>query len=113
MGQTDHPEVNWISALSEPSVLRPYSAGSATSNLIKRLKSGHGNTQLSQDEIDVFALWIDLLVPFISDYRQANNWTEQEKAYYDYYDKKREQAKSAERENIREYIRSLNEKMVK
>lgn len=112
-GQTDHPEVNWISALSEPSVLRPYSAGSATSNLIKRLKSGHGNTQLSQDEIDVFALWIDLLVPFISDYRQANNWTEQEKAYYDYYDKKREQAKSAERENIREYIRSLNEKMVK
>ena len=31
----------------------------------------------------------------------------------DYYDKKREQAKSAERENIREYIRSLNEKMVK
>lgn len=56
------------------------------------------------------ALWIDLLVPFVNDYRQANNWTEKEKAYYDYYDKKREQSQKKERENIREYIRSLNKK---
>ena len=39
-GNAHHPEVNWISALSEPTLLPPYFAGSNTSNLIKRLEEG-------------------------------------------------------------------------
>lgn len=75
-GNAYHPEVNWISALSQPTLLPPYFAGSNTSNLIKRLESGHGGTKLTPQEIRKVALWIDLLVPFIGDYREANNWSQ-------------------------------------
>lgn len=91
-GNAHHPEVNWISALSEPTLLPPYFAGSNTSNLIKRLESGHGGTKLTPQEIRKVALWIDLLVPFIGDYREANNWSQKDLDFYNYYDKKREAA---------------------
>lgn len=109
-GNAHHPEVNWISALSAPTLLPPYSSGSATSNLIKRLKNGHGNTKVSQEEVETVALWLDLLVPFIGDYREANNWTSEEEAYYLYYEKKREEAKKVNEENIRLYLESLQAK---
>ena len=51
-GNAHHPEVNWISALSEPTLLPPYFAGSNTSNLIKRLESGHGGTKLTPQEYE-------------------------------------------------------------
>lgn len=106
-GDAHHPEVNWISSLSEPTLLPPYSGGSNTSRLIKRLESGHGGTHLSTAEIRKVALWLDLLVPQIGDYREANNWTPEEHAYYTYYEKKRDEARAADRENIRLYLRSL------
>ncbi len=109
-GDAHHPEVNWISSLSEPTLLPPYSAGSNTSNLIKRLEKGHGGCQLSKEEIATVSLWLDLLVPFISDYREANNWTDAEKEYYTYYEKKREESRQAEREHIRQYLESLQNK---
>lgn len=109
-GDAHHPEVNWISALSTPNLLPPYFAGSATSNLITRLEKGHGGTKLSTAEIETVALWLDLLVPFIGDYREANNWSEEEKEYYDYYEKKREQAIRQNEENIRLYVQSLQAK---
>lgn len=109
-GNARHPEVNWISSLSEPTLLAPYFAGSNTSNLIKRLESGHGGCKLTKDEIATVALWIDMCVPFISDYREANNWTQEDKDYYTYYEKKRESARAAEKENIRQYLQSLNTK---
>ena len=46
-GDAHHPEVNWISALSQPTLLPPYFAGSNKSNLIKRLEEGHGGTKLT------------------------------------------------------------------
>lgn len=109
-GDAHHPEVNWISALSTPNLLPPYFAGSATSNLIKRLENGHAGTKLSKDEIETVALWLDLLVPFIGDYREANDWTNEEEAYYAYYEKKREQALRQNEENIRLYVQSLQAK---
>lgn len=106
-GDAHHPEVNWISSLSEPTLLHPYFAGSATSNLIKRLENGHGGTRLSKEEIETVALWIDLLVPFISDYKEANNWTQDEKEYYQYYEAKAKKARKENEENIRLYLQSL------
>lgn len=99
-----HPEVNWIDAMSEPTILKPYHAGSAKSNIIKRMKSGHGGVKPSESEIRRVAMWIDLLVPFVGDYREANNWSKEDHAYYDYYDQKRESMREMERENIRQLV---------
>lgn len=88
-GDAHHPEVNWISALSQPTLLPPYFAGSNKSNLIKRLEEGHGGTKLTPQEIRKVSLWIDLLVPQIGDYREANNWSDHDREFYDRYDKKR------------------------
>ena len=67
-------------------------AGSNKSNLIKRLEEGHGGTKLTPQEIRKVSLWIDLLVPQIGDYREANNWSDHDREFYDRYDKKRKQA---------------------
>lgn len=109
-GVTDHPEVNWISALSEPTFLKPYFAGAATSNLITRMQKGHGATKVSEEEIAKVALWLDMLVPFISEYREANNWSKEDHDYYTYYEQKREMARREEQENIRQYIESFKDK---
>lgn len=109
-GVTDHPEVNWISAMSEPTILSPYSAGAATSNIIKRMQNGHGGTKVSRDEVASVATWIDLLVPFISDYREANDWTPEEEEFYDYHEKKRDRLRQEDRKNVEAYIRSLQAK---
>ena len=112
-GDAHHPEVNWISALSQPTLLPPYFAGSNKSNLIKRLEEGHGGTKLTPQEIRKVSLWIDLLVPQIGDYREANNWSDHDREFYDRYDKKRKQARMEEQENIRQYIQSLQTKQQK
>ena len=69
-------------------LLPPYFAGSNKSNLIKRLEEGHGGTKLTPQEIRKVSLWIDLLVPQIGDYREANNWSDHDREFYDRYDKK-------------------------
>lgn len=109
-GNSHHPEVNWISALSEPTPLKPYSAGAATSNLISRLKNNHGGASLTKEEIETVALWIDLLVPFVGDYKEANNWTPDEMEYYRYYEEKERKAAQENEENIRLYLQSLEAK---
>ncbi|MGL4293599.1 MAG: hypothetical protein ACRCSQ_08490 [Bacteroidales bacterium] len=109
-GDAHHPEVNWISSLSEPTLLPPYFAGSTTSNLIKRLKNGHGGTKLSKEEIETVSLWLDMLAPFIGDYREANNWSKEEEDFYRYYELKQEKAHRENEENIRLYLQSLQQK---
>jgi hypothetical protein len=99
-----HPEVNWIDAMSEPTMLKPYTAGAATSNIIKRMENGHGGTKVSKEEIHHVALWLDLLVPFVGDYRESNTWSADDHAYYDYYDNKRQKAREEDAENIRQLI---------
>ena len=69
--------------------------------------------QLTPQEIRKVALWIDLLVPFIGDYREANNWSQKDLDFYNYYDKKREAARAEDQENIRQYIQSLQTKQEK
>lgn len=102
-----HPEVNWIDGMSEPTLIPPYTAGSNKSNIIKRMENGHGGAKLTPAEIRRFSMWIDLCVPFVGDYREANDWSEKDHAYYDYYDKKREANRAADKENIRQYVEYL------
>ena len=109
-GDAHHPEVNWISSLSEPTLLKPYFAGSTTSNLIKRLENGHGGANVTKEEVETVALWLDLLVPFISDYKEANNWTNEEMEYYQYYEEKMEKARKENEKNVLLYLQSLQAK---
>ena len=106
-GDAHHPEVNWISSLSEPTLLPPYFAGSTTSNLIKRLENGHGGVSLAKSEIESVALWLDLLVPFIGDYKEANDWTQEEMKYYEYYEEKAEKARQENEKNVSLYLQAL------
>jgi hypothetical protein len=66
-----------------------------TSPIIEMLKRGHPDKQrkkrveLSRQEIEVFACWIDLAVPFCGDYWEANCWTPEEKKWYQRQEEKR------------------------
>lgn len=73
-GNADHRMVNWVSAQSIPSMIPPRYRGSHQSNLIKMLRTNHGKTKLSKEEMDKLCAWIDLGVPFCGDYVEANTW---------------------------------------
>ena len=104
---TAHPEVNWISNMSAPTMQKPYTAGAAMSNMIKRLNSGHGKTAITPGEISTVALWIDLVAPYVGNYYEANNWTPEELEYYRYHDEKRRKAREEDAAAVKEYIASL------
>jgi hypothetical protein len=89
-------------------MIKPYSAGAAKSGIIKRLKGGHGKTKITQKEINTIALWIDLVTPYVGDYFEANNWTQEQYDFYKYHDDKRQKARDEDAEAVREYIVSLS-----
>ena len=62
---------NWVNVQSAPPMLPPYHAGAARSKLITMLEAGHNGVKLSPAELGRVALWIDLLVPYCGDYREA------------------------------------------
>ena len=62
---------DWINVQSEPSMLPPYKAGAAKSKLIQMLEGGHNGVKLAPAELHRIATWIDLLVPYCSDYTEA------------------------------------------
>jgi hypothetical protein len=92
--------VKWISAQSVPELLPPYSAGAARSELLTLLEQGHQGVKLSREELDKIACWIDLLVPYCGDYREANAWTEDEMKKHERYAEKRRQMEEVEQQNI-------------
>jgi hypothetical protein len=92
--------VKWISAQSVPELLPPYSAGAARSELLTLLDQGHQGVKLSREELDKIACWIDLLVPYCGDYREANAWTEDEMKKHERYAEKRRQMEEVEQQNI-------------
>ena len=83
------PLVNWYDIQSAPPMLPPYSAGSATSGLFVQLRNGHHNVKLGREELDKFAAWIDLLVPFGGDYLEGHSWNADEAARYQHFLTKR------------------------
>lgn len=98
-GDADHKMLNWISAQSVPTMLPPYFRGSAESQLMTNLRNGHGSTRLTREELDKFAAWIDLGVPFCGDYLEANAWTDDELMHYIQMQRKRERFAAEVMEN--------------
>jgi len=83
--------VNWVSPQSAPPMLPPYTAGAATSRLLRLLVAGHYDARLSREELDKLACWIDLVIPFGGDYYEAHAWTPEELARYEHFAAKRRQ----------------------
>ena len=81
-------------------MLPPYFAGAAKSELVTLLEEGHYEVQLSREEMDKIAAWIDLLVPFCGDYTEAAAWSDAEKKKYAHFQAKRDRMAALERENI-------------
>ena len=105
-GDADHKMLNWISAQSVPNMLPPYFRGSAKSELMTLLRDGHGNTNISRKELDIFAAWIDLGVPFCGDYVESNAWTDAEFKHYIQMQRKREHLAGEVCENIEALIKN-------
>ncbi len=108
IGQSENKIVNWINKMSRPTELEPYSFGAAKSQLMDMLEAGHHGVALTAEEYHKLAAWLDLLVPFVGDYREANDWSSDELAYYNYYQYKREQHAEEELRNIREWMMAKN-----
>lgn len=92
--------VNWIGAQSVPSMLPPYFAGAARSGLVQLLATGHHDVKLSREELEKIACWIDLLVPFCADYREAAAWDPESHGKYDHFLQKRRRMQESERAAI-------------
>ncbi|MCX6891160.1 MAG: hypothetical protein NTX51_06510 [Verrucomicrobia bacterium] len=92
--------VNWVGAQSVPELLPPCFAGSTRSPLLPLLEEGHQGVQLSREELEKIACWIDLLVPYCGDYREANAWSGEEQKKYERYASKRKTMENLEQQNI-------------
>ena len=103
-GNWNHASVNWIDSMSEPELLPPYPRGAATSKLMSLLRDGHEDVTLSGQELETLACWIDLLVPFCGDYREANAWTQEDLDLYARAEANRRRILATENANIRALI---------
>ena len=103
-GNPNHALVNWIDCMSESEMLPPYHRGSATSGLMTLLRNGHEDATLTEEELDRFACWIDLLVPYCGDYLEANAWSPEDRALYRRYAHKRQRMQRWEQANIAAFI---------
>lgn len=93
---------SWIDPQSEPSMLPPYHAGAAKSKLVNLLRDGHYEVKLSQEEMDKFACWIDLLVPYLGSYTEQMHLNDL--ANYHRFLAKRSRWLEEERRNIKQFI---------
>jgi hypothetical protein len=81
--------VNWVLQESAPPLQKPYSCGSATSSLTKRLERTHCGTDLTQDEKGTVCAWIDLAVPYCGSYLEGRAWDAEDEAAYARFQRKR------------------------
>ena len=98
--------VNWISNSSEPCMIPPQYGGSTRSKLIAMHEEGHNEVELSREEFDKLAAWIDLVVPFCGDYVEANAWNEGELKRAQERLELRRQMDQIERESVRAMLGS-------
>ncbi|UCF15081.1 MAG: hypothetical protein JSW59_16855, partial [Phycisphaerales bacterium] len=103
-GNPDGELVNWINTMSVPTMLPPYYGGAARSRLVTMLEQGHQDVKLSWEEMDKIACWIDLVVPFCGDYREANAWSVEEVRKYEHFLAKRKRMEQTEKNNIKAFI---------
>ena len=105
--------VNWHDVQSAPPMLPPYSAGAARSGLMTLLQKHHYEVHLSREEMDKIACWIDLLVPYCGDYREANTWSPSDMAKYERFAQKRKTMEAIEGGNIQALIAIQSNEVVR
>jgi hypothetical protein len=71
--------------------------------LIKVLREGHYGVKLTGEEMDLFACWIDLLVPYLGSYTECMN--PRDLAKYEKMMAKRRMWEEQEEKNIAEFLR--------
>ncbi|MDO5554010.1 MAG: hypothetical protein Q4G68_09615 [Planctomycetia bacterium] len=99
--------VTWLHAQDGPEMIAPYSTGAAVSGLLRLLREkddNHKNLNISQEEIHRIATWIDLGIPFVGSYTEANNWPEDRKALWAYYGMKQKKMADIIELNLKDLI---------
>ncbi|MCL2623279.1 MAG: hypothetical protein FWD31_06380, partial [Planctomycetaceae bacterium] len=91
------PMLNWINVQESPAMLPPYNAGAAKSGIMAMFdpnlaKGGttHQDVQLTREELDKLAVWLDMLVPAFGDYEEGGVWNDAEKQKFAYYELKKQ-----------------------
>jgi len=102
---TSDSVLNWISAQSEPPMMAPRAAGAVRSSLLTELAKDHYGVRLTVEELEEFACWIDLQVPFCADYEEANVWDDADRAKYLHFQEKRRRMEEQERRNIADWLK--------
>ena len=94
--------LNWLSPQSIPTLLPPYTAGSAISPLFKMIADHKPTVEISREELDKIACWIDLLVPHDGEYTES--MSDDDQAAYRVKLNKRKAWETKEKANITSYI---------
>jgi len=101
--------VNWITNSSEPTMIPPQYGGSTRSKLLSindpEASPCPARNELSQQELDKLAAWIDLVVPFCGDYVEPNAWPEEALGHARERIALSREPREIDRRNIEEYIR--------
>jgi len=85
---SDGELVNFLSSMSAPEIVTPYTFGSSKSPLIAKLRSGHGN--LTEEQIRTIECWIDLTVPCYGAYDENVVWDNNAQREFEEKENKRE-----------------------
>lgn len=118
--------INWLHVSSSCAMLPPYAYGSTSSPLLDYLEASHYGVQLSQEEKERVACWIDLNVPFTGSWMELNYWDQLDHAVhsgltpwyvyrdkmrqiYLYFETKRLRSAELELEHLDKYLRHLDE----
>lgn len=96
VGEPNNQYINWLSSMSEPTIIAPATHGAIKSNLMTMLRNGHKGVKLTDSELRTIAAWIDLCVPAYGLYDANNHWDA-----YEYREAQEEQ-------NKRDYYNMLN-----
>jgi hypothetical protein len=96
--------VSWITANSATNVLPPYVDGSCKSRLISNLESGHNDTSITVEEIEVLSCWIDLLIPHCGVHTERMFSDEDVARYHSFLDRRRKW-EAEERRQIEALVR--------
>jgi hypothetical protein len=85
-------------------MIPPRSAGATKSKLMAMLEEGHGDTEVSREDYEKIAAWIDLAVPFCGDYVEANLWNDDDWRHHTYFAGRRRAQEVFERANVRAIV---------
>ena len=94
--------LNWLSPQSDPVMLPPYIAGSSKSPIFEMIENHIPPVEITQEELDKIAAWIDLLVPHDGEYTES--MSDDNQALYQIKMDKRRAWEAVEEANIASYI---------